>query len=326
MTQAPVNDETPSKRKKTSFSQPPEVASDPAIDDFLERFNQDLHRPKPGQDAVAAALQAVQQLAMEVDAEDASLVTESRDGKVCQSCGGKNPASNRFCSLCGVPFQAPEKEPAKAETLVPESESGFQKSPEMSFPGEHHYHHHYHHHYFSYSGDAGAMPGSEMRIASPGMPPREPIRGRASVAGTALSRAETAVRKIMQDWAQACNTKQLDDLVTLYGTDALVLRPNVPAVRGASAIREFFFALLDGGLGDVEIEPLRTEVAGDLAYEAGRCTMLVPVAVSKRREERGKYLAVFSRQAGEWRIVADCWSSDLNLAASPETVAPKSGK
>jgi hypothetical protein len=52
--------------------------------------------------------------------------------------------------------------------------------------------------------------------------------------------------------------------------------------------------------------------------------MLVPVAVSKRREERGKYLTVMARQSnGEWRIVADCWSSDLNLMPSAESETTK---
>jgi uncharacterized protein (TIGR02246 family) len=144
-----------------------------------------------------------------------------------------------------------------------------------------------------------------------------------------MSRVEVAVRKVMVDWAAACNTRHLDDLVSTYSSDALVLRPNHPAVRGAAAIREFFFATLDAGFGEVEIEPLRVDVIGDVAYEAGRCKMLVPVAVSKRREERGKYLAVLARQAnGEWRIVSDCWSSDLSLSQSsdpdPKPVSPAS--
>jgi hypothetical protein len=43
--------------------------------------------------------------------------------------------------------------------------------------------------------------------------------------------------------------------------------------------------------------------------------MLVPVAMGKRREERGKYLVLYIRQSnGEWRIAADTWSSDLSLA------------
>jgi uncharacterized protein (TIGR02246 family) len=134
-----------------------------------------------------------------------------------------------------------------------------------------------------------------------------------------MNRAETAVRKVMQDWVFACNSKQLEDLVSTYSTDALVLRPNHPAVRGSPAIREFFFAALDSGVGDVEIDPIRLDVTGDVGYEAGRYKMLVPVAVSKRREERGKYLTLLARQPnGEWRIVCDCWSSDLSLAKSSE--------
>ena len=142
-------------------------------------------------------------------------------------------------------------------------------------------------------------------------------------AGASLSRAESAVRKLTQDWALACNTKQLEDLVDLYGADAVVLRPNVPLVRGMAAIREFFFGLLDAGLGEVEMEPLRVEIFGDIAYEAGRCKMLVP-SMGKRREDRGKYLLTLARQAGEWKILADCWSSDLSLGSNVDSSPAKS--
>ena len=129
-----------------------------------------------------------------------------------------------------------------------------------------------------------------------------------------MSRAEAAVRRVTHEWVLACNTKHLDDLLELYTADALVLRSNYPPVRGAAAVREFFFAALDAGLGEVEVEPLRVEVVGDLAYEAGRCKALVSGTAGKRREERAKYLWVFTRQSNsEWKLAADCWSSDLTL-------------
>jgi uncharacterized protein (TIGR02246 family) len=321
MAQEAVNEETQSSpAKKSPPSRPEEeLQRDSAVDDFFQQFKHDLHRPKPGQEAIAAALQAVQRLALEVDGEDAGVVAETTESRICPACGGHNPGSNRFCSFCGVPFRSTEQ-----ETVVADKEpAGSHEVKSPPAPGQHHYHHHYHHHYFSSPGDGAPMGSPDLRVASAAMPVREPVRTRAPIGGPSLSRAEAAVRKLMQDWAQACNTKQLDDLVDLYGTDALVLRPNVPAVRGASAIREFFFALLDSGFGDVEIEPLRTEVVGDVAYEAGRCTMLIPVAVSKRREERGKYLTVFARQSGEWKIVTDSWSSDLGFGAGAESGAGK---
>jgi ketosteroid isomerase-like protein len=190
-------------------------------------------------------------------------------------------------------------------------------------PETHHYHHHYHHHYFQGGHEgAGSGMGGGMGtgIAVPGLP-RSPdpardvdrFRPTAALRGD-MSRAEAAVRRIAHEWVLACNTKHLDDLLDLYVADAMVLRSNFPPVRGAAAVREFFFAALDAGLGEVELEPLRVDIAGDLAYEAGRCKALVPGATGKRREERGKYLWVFARQTGgEWKLATDCWSSDLTL-------------
>jgi ketosteroid isomerase-like protein len=123
---------------------------------------------------------------------------------------------------------------------------------------------------------------------------------------------------VIQDWAQACNTKHLDDLLELYASDATVIRASLPPVRSLPAIREFLFSLLEAGLGDVEMESLRTDVMGEVALDLGRCKMLVPVAMGKRREERGKYLIVLVRQpSGTWKILADCWSSDLVVSAPP---------
>jgi ketosteroid isomerase-like protein len=74
----------------------------------------------------------------------------------------------------------------------------------------------------------------------------------------------------------------------------------------------------------VEFEPLRTELMGEVAFEAGRCKMLVPVSMGKRREERGKYLVVLIRQpGGEWKMSADSWSSDLSLAPPAESTQAK---
>ena len=122
--------------------------------------------------------------------------------------------------------------------------------------------------------EVGAFAGPEQRPTSG--PIARDVRPRTPLAGASVSRSEAAVRKLTQDWALACNNKQLDDLVDLYGADAVVLRPNVPPVRGTAAIREFFFSVLDAGLGEVEMDTLRVEIFGDLAYEAGRCQMLVP--------------------------------------------------
>ena len=301
------------------------------MDEFFRTLKAGAGRPKHGSDGISTALDAAQRFASEQDVEDAAAdvaqdLSGDSVGVACSACGYRNSEGNKFCGMCGALVGAAEKSPSAA--LIPgeaRRSAPIATSPN-AFPEHvmreaatrptgnetHHYHHHYHHHYFP-----GAQDGVYPRGGDPARDVTRDDKLRATTMALRgdLSRAEAAVRAIAQEWVLACNTKHLDDLLELYIPDALVLRSNCPPIRGAAAVREFFFGALDAGLGEVEMEPLRIEVVGDFAYEAGRCKALIPSSTGKRREERGKYLWVCARQSnGEWKLTADCWSSDLTLA------------
>lgn len=289
------------------------------IDEFF-RGLQPEGRPKPTPEAIAAAMEAAQRLAAEADAEDSAndlAHATMTDAPLveCRDCGHRNRAGNHFCGMCGDPL--PSQPPAGAPRAPQRMWSMNPAEEPRPTPGgqggleTHHYHHHYHHHYFPAGYDGGGTRAADTRGDSPR---EEKFRPSTALRGD-MTRAEATVRQMTQEWVLACNTKHLDDVLEIYLADALVLRSNYPPVRGAAAIREFFFGLLDSGLGEVELEPLRLDVVGDFAYEAGRCKALVPSAAGKRREERGKYLWVFARQSNnEWKLAADCWSSDLTFS------------
>ena len=260
------------------------------VDQFFTKLQSDMRRPDLSQDAIAEAFNSIQRLAQ--DAEPAQSNQATAAGTFCPSCGASNNQVSNFCISCGASLRAVPGESAGA-------------------PGRHHYHHHYHQHHFS--GAPGALPFLAPGAAAPSAT-REVSRTRNAGSSHPLSRAELSLRKISQDWAFACNTKHLDDLMGLYTADAIVMRPNVPPIRGIGAIREFLFAALDSGLGEIEFEPLRVELFGDVGYEVGRCKMLVPSTTGKRREERGKYLMISHKQEGEWKAIADSWSIDLSLS------------
>jgi len=267
-------------------------------------------RPKPG---VTAAFEAAQRFADEADVEDAADdlaqdITSEANTVACRTCGYRNRDGNKFCGMCGVAVARGDKpssgfaatEEARASTALALPSDPFPE-PAMRPPTTrptgnetHHYHHHYHHHYFP-----GAQEGAYPRAAESArdVAREDKLRSSTMALRGDMSRAEAAVRAVTQEWVLACNTKHLDDLLDLYVSDALVLRSNYPTIRGAAAVREFFFGALDAGLGEVEIEPQRVEVAGELAYEAGRCKALIPGSSGKRREERGKYLWVLQKQS-----------------------------
>ena len=274
------------------------------LEEFFHRLPANFRWPKPNDEAIAAAMEAIQRISGGVAAAELAEEGVAEFTNACSGCGGLLPAGARFCVWCGMP----------KESAVP-GEPGV--PPQPSAGGQHHYHHHYHH-FVAAQSRRSAAPLAELETSTPrGRVPGSP--------GTSTGgRAEASARQLAQDWAQACNTKHLDDLLELYSADATLIRSSVPPVRSLSAIREFLFSLLEAGLGDVEMESLRTEVMGEIAMDIGRCKMLVPVAMGKRREERGKYLLVLARQpAGTWKIIADCWSADAVVSAPPADAARK---
>jgi uncharacterized protein (TIGR02246 family) len=271
--------------------------ANPEMEEFFSRFHDQMSHAQPGEAPLATALHALRELSLESDAEEsverAEIPGITAIGLVCSACGARNREGHRFCSGCGVPLESARETAAKT--------------------GQHFYHHHYHHHYVS-ADAAFPAASSEPRTPHAASPKDKDFARPRMAPGGPMSRVEIAVRKITQDWTLACNTKQIDDLMDLYSPDALLLRPNVPPVRSAASIREFFVSVLGAGLGEVEMDSVRVEIFGDTAYEAGKGKMLVPTVAGKRREERGKYLLFLAKQVdGSWRILADCWSNDLGV-------------
>jgi uncharacterized protein (TIGR02246 family) len=316
------------QKKSSPFTQPMDTPVENAdMEELYRRIRPEMRRAKPSADAIAAAMESAQRLAAEMDTEDVAddlardVAADSE--AVCGVCGHHNRVGTKFCAMCGVAVDS-NNLTASATTKSGATTSAIAlpqapfPAPEMRPPTAgptghetHHYHHHYHHHYFP-GAEQGMVPRPVGEVVRE--PARE-LRPAAAALRGEMSRAEAAVRAITQEWMMACNTKHLDDLLELYNSDALVLRSNTPPIRGAAAVREFFFGALDAGLGEVDLDPIRVDVVGDFAYEAGRCKALIPGSAGKRREERGKYLWVLARQTNnDWKLTADCWSSDLTLS------------
>jgi ketosteroid isomerase-like protein len=96
----------------------------------------------------------------------------------------------------------------------------------------------------------------------------------------------------------------------LYATDAIVMPPNVPAISGHAKILPWAKEI-SGVLQAFAASPISAKISGDLAWIAGTYTMTVKLPDGKTADDRGKYLEVWRREEGRWRIVADMFNSDL---------------
>ena len=100
-------------------------------------------------------------------------------------------------------------------------------------------------------------------------------------------------------------------VAALYADDARILMPGRPVISGKAEILGFWKASLKGLVESIALDTTHIEVSGNLAYSFGANTIMLKPAGESAREENGKYVAVYRRQpAGDWKIVADSYSSN----------------
>ncbi|HEX6802696.1 MAG TPA: DUF4440 domain-containing protein [Terriglobales bacterium] len=299
--------------------QPRDAGDEPlpnsAVEEFFSKMNADLRRPKPSEEAVAVALQAIQTLAADAALQETGARTEAAGtgtvesaaspltGPECPKCGGVNSGTNRFCGFCGTLLDKTGAAPIKTATITAPAE-------------QHVYHHHHHYHHFpeGTSESTESLPVSAPASAPPaGLEPAD------------VASAEAALRKLMQRWTMAYNAKRLDEVSSLYSNEAIVLRPSMLPVRGRAGVREHLSGAIQSGMGDMQLDCTDIGVLGEIACLSGRNRMLMPVAAANRQERTGKFFVVARREGVDWKIIADVWCMDMPPAPPPRPPRKISG-
>jgi ketosteroid isomerase-like protein len=108
-----------------------------------------------------------------------------------------------------------------------------------------------------------------------------------------------------------------------YAEDAQILPPRHPAIEGKPAIAAFFQANIDKyiSLGN---DTTWSQVKGDIAIEQGVYNVR-NVRVGENVES-GKYIRVWKKVNGDWKLYRDMFSPDSGqsevVSVSPEELAP----
>ena len=91
------------------------------------------------------------------------------------------------------------------------------------------------------------------------------------------------------------------------------------AAEGREAIRqavEHDFQTLDPK--NLVIKTSYVQTSGDVGFSYGTYTMNLRTPDGERLEDRGKWVTGCRRENGRWRIVANCWNTDLkNVGVTP---------
>ena len=118
---------------------------------------------------------------------------------------------------------------------------------------------------------------------------------------------------------RAYATGDVEALASIVAEDACQMPPNLPAVVGRTAIREFWRAAFGWGNWNFTFETQTVDVSGQMAVERGRYVLKFTAGADappgmNSFEDRGNYLVHWRQESDkQWRVVADAPVSELPL-------------
>lgn len=127
-----------------------------------------------------------------------------------------------------------------------------------------------------------------------------PARAAAPGVRAAIEEANTAFSALLAKGDAA-------GLAAMYAADAQAFPPNSDIVTG-TAIQKLWQGVVDAGIKGVKLTTLDVTAAADLASESGRYEM---TAADGKVVDSGKYVVVWKRVGGRWKILRDIWNTSL---------------
>jgi uncharacterized protein (TIGR02246 family) len=89
-----------------------------------------------------------------------------------------------------------------------------------------------------------------------------------------------------------------------YTDDGYVLAPDTATIQGRADIRAFWQGMIESGVKNVQIGTGEVASSGDLAYAVGT----LEVTSADNTTGYARYVLVFKRVSGEWRLHLDIWT------------------
>ncbi|HEX6324805.1 MAG TPA: DUF4440 domain-containing protein [Vicinamibacterales bacterium] len=97
----------------------------------------------------------------------------------------------------------------------------------------------------------------------------------------------------------------------VYTEDAVAYPANSDAVKGRAALQAMWKSVLESGITGFDLVTGEVETAGDMAWETGTYAMTLKDGTVA---DRGKYVVIWTRVNGEWKIHRDIWTTSLPAA------------
>lgn len=117
---------------------------------------------------------------------------------------------------------------------------------------------------------------------------------------------KAAIEKVNAKWVELFNKGDFTGVASLYTDDAVAFPPGSPMVKGKAAIGAMWKGLAEQA-GDPKIITIEVKRLGrSAAREIGTFTLKTKGPTPK--ELTGKYVVVWEKVRGRWKLAADIWN------------------
>ncbi|MBC7790030.1 MAG: SgcJ/EcaC family oxidoreductase [Anaerolineae bacterium] len=134
---------------------------------------------------------------------------------------------------------------------------------------------------------------------------------------------QDAIRELDRRWNQQIAARNAGGVAELYADDGVAMAPNAPPAKGKAAITAANADMMrpENNLS-LTFEPTEITVgsAGDVAYDIGTYRFGIDTP-GGRITDNGKYITIWKKVDGQWKVAADMFNSDLPMQ-SPVAAAP----
>jgi ketosteroid isomerase-like protein len=130
------------------------------------------------------------------------------------------------------------------------------------------------------------------------------------------SDAKVQVAQARDRWLAAFKSKNVDQAISYYASDAAFLQPTGDRIEGIAAIRELYNKVASTFDSDLLVRSHNLEVSANLAFDSGEYEeILTDRATAQKQHFRGQYVMVFRLSSdGHWKIIQHVWTVAPNPA------------
>lgn len=126
-----------------------------------------------------------------------------------------------------------------------------------------------------------------------------------------------AVQALSQEWLKAEIAKDIPKIMSYYAEDAMEMASNTPVVIGKEPIQKWYETWLrpEGVSMTFATEEVKVSNSLDMAVERGTYHFVQNNA-GGQIDDIGKYVTVWKKVKGEWKVAIDTATSDLPCQGS----------